>query len=179
MEKILIDKTAIARRQISEAIRLFFNERDPVVIHTIVASAHQVLVDVGGNKGGVKTVLKNPDTVKADELRQYLKTINYPFNFFRHADRDPEKLINIGPLKELTGEFIMDAVLMLQQITGNLPVEAKVFWMWFVSKHPEGFDNLPDDSEIRKMQQQNLSKWDFPTISKLLIFADVVGDAVA
>ena len=49
MDEILNDKLDVIRRQIKEAVRLFFEERDRVVIHTIIASAHQILFVIGKN----------------------------------------------------------------------------------------------------------------------------------
>jgi hypothetical protein len=63
MESFWITKIDVARRQVSEAVRLFFAERDPVVIHTIIASAHQVLFDVGRSKG-ISSVVKNTKALK-------------------------------------------------------------------------------------------------------------------
>lgn len=176
MEEYWIDKVEVARRQISEAVRLFFRERDPVVIHTIVASAHQILLDIGDGKG-IKSALKKPGALQSEEPHRYLKTINYPFNFSKHADRDPGGLIDIGPLRQFAGDFIMDAIVMLQQAAGSIPMEAKVFWCWFLSKHPQEFENCPEGGEIRKMQQERLADWDFPTISEFLSYADVAGGA--
>jgi hypothetical protein len=148
MDEYWIDKIDIARRQISEAVRLFFGDRDPVVIHTIIASAHQVLFDIGTTKG-VKSAVKNTGALRSEELQRHLKTINYPFNFFKHADRDADGMINIGPLQRFTSDFIMDAIVMLQQIACDIPIEAKVFWSWFVSKYPQEFENCPEDGGIR------------------------------
>jgi hypothetical protein len=167
-----IDKVEVARRQIIEAVLLFFERRDAVVIHTIIASAHQVLFDIG-RKRDVRSVLKSR-APKDTELQRYLKSINYPYNFFKHADRDLNGKINIGPLERFTGDFIMDAIMMLQQLVGDIPTEAKVFWFWFVSKNPEGFENLPEDSEIRRMQQARLADWNFAKIRQFLSFCDIV-----
>jgi hypothetical protein len=71
----------------------------------------------------------------------------------------------------------MDAIVMLQRVAGSIPIEAKVFWFWFVSRYPQYFDNLPDDSEIKEMQAQKLADWDFPTISDFLKFADAFEEA--
>ena len=176
MEEHWIDKTDVAQRQITEAIRLFFEERDSVVIHTVIASAHQIMFDIGIKKG-IKSAVKNTEALKNEELQRHLKAINYPFNFFKHANHDPQKFINIGPLERFTSDFIMDAIIMLQRISGKIPMEAKVFWFWFVSKYPQEFDNCPEDGEIKKMQQQGLADWDFPTISQFLSFVDIVGEA--
>jgi hypothetical protein len=164
----LIDKIEVARRQIIEAIRLFFKERDSVAIHTLIASAHQILTDIGETRR-VKSVLRSNGSTKA-------RQVNYPFNFLKHADRDPEAKINVGPLRRFSGDFIMDAILLLQQIAADIPIEAKVFWIWFVSKYPEDFANLPDGSEIRKLQEHRLADWDFQRISYFLEFAEMVKD---
>jgi len=39
-------------------------------------------------------------------------------------DRDPEGRINIGPLERFISDFIMDAVVMLQRLTNDIPKEA-------------------------------------------------------
>jgi hypothetical protein len=63
VEEYWINKIDVARRHISEAVRLFFGERDAVVIHTIIASAHQVLFDIG-SVNEIRSVLKNTEALK-------------------------------------------------------------------------------------------------------------------
>ena len=176
MEEIIIDKLDVVRRQIKEAVRLFFEKRDRVVIHTIIASAHQILFDLG-KQTHVKSAIKNTVALRKPEIQEHLRTINYPYNFFKHADRHPRGRINIGPLERLTSDFIMDAIVMLQELAGDLPTEAKIYWFWFVSKYPQEFDNLPKDGMIAKMQKEGLSEWDFPTIRQFLLFSDIMEEA--
>lgn len=176
MEVRWIDKAEVARRQLSEAVRLFFEERDSVVIHTVIASAHQILFDIGKNKG-VKSMLKNTEALRGREIQDHLRTINYPYNFLKHADRDPDGKINIAPLELFTGDFIMDAIVMLQQLTGSIPLEAKVFWFWFVSKYPQEFEDCPEGGAIKKMMEQRLAGWDFPTIRQFLSFCHIMGES--
>ena len=143
------------------------------MIHTVVASAHQILFDLAESKD-IKSVVKNTAALRGEELQEYLRSINYPYNFFKHADRDPEGKINIDPLERFTQDFIMDAIVMLQGLCGDIPTEAKVYWYWFVSRYPEEFDNCPDGGVIKKMQEQGLADWDFETIRQFLSFCDVV-----
>ena len=145
-----------------------------MVIHTIIASTHQILFDLGRSQG-IESTIKNTAALRRDEIKEFLKSINYPYNFFKHADKDADSKINVAPLERLTADFIMDAIVKLQRLNGRIPIEGKVYWYWFVSMFEEEFDNLPDDSEIRKMQQANLARWDFPTISRFLSFCDVLG----
>lgn len=124
---------------------------------------------------GIESSIKNTATLRQNETQEFLKSINYPYNFFKHADRDSDSQINVAPLERLTADFIMDAIVMLQRLIGVIPIEGKIFWHWFVSKFKEEFDNLPSDSEIGTMQQANLVGWDFQTIAQFLQFCDVVG----
>lgn len=176
MEPIWIDKFEVARHQISEAVTLFFESRDIVVIHTIIASAHQVLLDVG-KESGVVSAIKNPEGLTREEFRKHVRTINEPYYFFKHADKDPKGKINIAPIGRFTSDFILDAILMLQNIAGELPIEAKVFWGWFVSTYPEEFDNCPEDGAIKNMISMGLNEWDFPTTSHFLVFGEVMQEA--
>lgn len=173
MEQHWVDKIEVAKRQIVEAVTLFFESRDIVVIHTVIASTHQVLLDVGKDSS-VISVIKNPEGFTREEFRRHVKTVNEPYNFFKHADKDPKGKINIAPLERFTSDFILDAILMFQNINGNLPMEAKVFWAWFVSTYPEEFSNCPKDSEIQKMISLGLNDWDFPVILQFLKFSEVM-----
>jgi hypothetical protein len=92
----------------------------------------------------------------------------------KHADKDPDTKINVSPLSLLTQDLLMDAIRMLQCIDGNLPIEAKTFWTWFVSYRRDEFEGCGPD--IDSMIQQDLASWDFPRISMFLKFADIIGD---
>jgi len=172
-EPIWIGKIDVAKRQLCEAIRMFFDERDPVAIHTLVAAAHQVLFDIGRRQDVVSMVKPIGKSSLSDEATHH-KRINFAINFMKHADKDPDMKINVSPLSLLTQDLLMDAVRMLQCIDGNLPIEAKTFWSWFVSYRRDEFEGC--GPVIDSMIQENLATWDFPRISMFLKFADIVGD---
>lgn len=174
-ECIVATKRDIVESQLKTAIRLFFEERDAVSIHTLIASAHQILFDIGKQKG-VTSAIKATKNLRGSEVAAFLKSINYPYNFIKHADKDQDKEIHLGPLLQLTQDFIMDAIVMFQNLYGDIPIEAKVYWHWFVSKYPQDFDNLPEDSEIKKMQAQGLPEWSNKDILEFLEFANIVGE---
>jgi len=176
MEQHWINKNDVAKRQIIEAVTLFFESRDFVVIHTIIASAHQILLDVGKEQG-IVSAIKNPEGFTREEFRKHIKTINEPYNFFKHADKDPKGKINIASIERFTSDFILDAIIMLQNIDENLPIEAKVFWGWFVSTYREEFEDCPKDGEIKKIIALGLNKWDFPTILQFLKFSEIMKEA--
>ena len=48
---LTIDKLQAAKGQLREAIRLWFNEGDPVAVHCLVCSAHQIIHDLNSQQG--------------------------------------------------------------------------------------------------------------------------------
>ena len=112
MESVRITKLEVAVRQVKAAVRLFFREDDPVVIHTLIAAAHQILVDLG-EIDNIDSVVKNTARLSQAEKRKFLAAVNYSFNFFKHADRDPDRRIDIASLPRFTQDFIMDAILLM------------------------------------------------------------------
>ena len=173
MESEVVGKIDVASRQIAESVRLFFDRRDPIVIHTVIAAAHQILFDLS-SKSGVDSSIKKIGGLGKADVREFLNSINYPYNFFKHADRDSDSAINIGPLERYTQDFVMDAVVMLQRISKVIPFEAKVFWCWFVSYYPDEFSNLPADGVIAQMQEHEFGKLPFRDIAMFIKMNDVL-----
>ena len=158
-------KQDIAHRQIVEAIRMFFERRDPVATHTVISAAHQILTDLA--KGSeTPSVLRRSDN---------LKSINFGSNFLKHADKDPKGRINVEPLAALNAEFLMDAVGMLQNVTGDLPFAGKLYFSWFVTTHEDLFENMPPDM-VPRLGTDTLDPNDFDTIAKFLQYESVFGD---
>jgi hypothetical protein len=56
-----IAKLDAAKRQLTVAIRLFFNHADPVAIHTLAAAAYQILYDLSKGHGMIGVVKGNPN----------------------------------------------------------------------------------------------------------------------
>jgi len=155
-----VNKIDVAERQLCGAIRFFFERRDPIIVHALVAAGHQVLTDIG-NSLGVIGLLKGKNQSVGD-----VKNFNYAANFFKHADRDPDGRINIAPLSDLTAEFLMDAVILLQRSQGTIPIEAKIFWSWFVTKHKDLFEGCGE--AIQGMIDDRLDPVDFGAITTML-----------
>jgi hypothetical protein len=156
-------KQDIARRQIIEAIHMFFEQRDPVATHTIISAGHQILTDLA----------RDSDTPSLLRRGDNLKTINFGSNFFKHADRDPQGRVNVTPTAALNAEFLMDAVGMLQNVTGSLPVAAKFYFSWFVTKNEELFENLTPEM-VPRLTDLDLD--DFEAIARFLNYERVFGD---
>jgi hypothetical protein len=53
-----ITKIDVAERQLCEAVRYFFERRDPIIVHALVSAGLQVLTDLGNASGVIGLVTR-------------------------------------------------------------------------------------------------------------------------
>ena len=139
-----LTKLDAARRNLAEAIRLFFEERDAVAVHTLAAAAQNVLRDIARARGLEHTsILHDNPMIELTKRKAWAKAVNVPRNFFKHGENDPD-----GNLEFDSGEnilTILDAALILTQLDQGLLHEASVFLGWYTTAHPEFRDALSGD----------------------------------
>ncbi len=133
-EKENITKIDAAKRQMNEAIRLFFERRDSISIHTLAAAAAQILADLCKAKG-VFSPLRGADLIRKERRKEWLRALKASENFFKHARRDPDAMheFNMG----LTEGILFDAAQMYGALTGRHTYAAGVFQLWLFVKDPE------------------------------------------
>tara|TARA_R110002124_G_scaffold149220_1_gene315100 strand:+ start:255610 stop:256179 length:570 start_codon:yes stop_codon:yes gene_type:complete len=142
--KITISKIDAAKSQLIEAINLFFEERDPVSIHTLLGASLGILHDHITDKGVVwdNNLMFHRETIYIkDEFRKlWQDSIRKEQNFFKHADRDLKNgTTNIEFDPEINIFHIVEAIKALGAIETEKkfwPVEFKVFFSWLVCKYP-------------------------------------------
>ncbi len=136
MEALELNKLECARRQLEAGINLFFQDGDPVSIHTLTCAAYNVIRDVNGVRGG------NPMFAKQRYLQMdgtpSLSDFNEPENFFKHADRDADAKLTFHP--KFTECLLVDACERYGELTGERVPEFLVFTLWFMVQAPEEFD---------------------------------------
>ena len=83
--ELFISKLDAARRQLESAIFLYFNEADPVSIHTLTAAAYNILKDLSAKRIGsamfVKGLILN--FIKEEYRDEMHKKIYEAENFFK------------------------------------------------------------------------------------------------
>src|SRR5688572_4863539 len=91
-------KLDAARRQLETAITLYFNDGDPISLHTLAGAAYDVLRGVNRARGGEPMI---KDWVRESFQPDYRKTVdkalNEAQNFFKHADRDANDVLEYDP----------------------------------------------------------------------------------
>ncbi|WP_426357868.1 hypothetical protein ACPUVO_15640 [Pseudocolwellia sp. HL-MZ19] len=105
----MLSKFDVAERQLLQAIRMFFNDEDPISIHTLAEAAAQVICDIGTDYG-VKSNLRESDKIREDKKNEWRKILFKSRNFFKHADKDKNELHEFNT--ELNDFSLFDAVVM-------------------------------------------------------------------
>ena len=147
MEKITVTKVDAAERQLRVAIRLFFEDRDPVAVHTLASAAAQVTADLM-KASGRTSIVRSAAIVREERRKEVRATMAAPEYFFKHADRDPAEAIEFNP--ETTEFFIYASLAELQVLAGKIPREGQVFQMWFLLKYD---DMLLENDATRVIRQ--------------------------
>lgn len=132
MRGMTISKIEAAERQLKQAIRMVIQKVDPVPVHTLSCSAHQILYDLARKR---KIVSNLKDIVSNRKKREWINILNTSYNFFRHADKDIHEEIEFDPT--ISHFFILDATHLYQQLRHKLFYEGAIFRLWFNKKYPE------------------------------------------
>ena len=92
MSTMQASKLEAARRQLDTAIRLHFSDADVVSIHTLAATAYNIINDVSNKRGAAAMLVKGTliDDARVEVREKLRSEFNKAENFFKHADRDPD-----------------------------------------------------------------------------------------
>jgi hypothetical protein len=134
-EELLVAKLDAAKRQLGTAIRLFFEERDVIAIHTLASAAQELLSDLLKAGGGRSLYEELPQWIEPEHVADFRKALRKPQNFFKHADRDPTSSLRFPPA--MTEYALFDCVWMYQRLTGYNTRESFAFGAWFHFQHPD------------------------------------------
>jgi hypothetical protein len=161
--KIKITKLDAAKSQTLEAINLFFEERDPVSIHTLAGAALQILHDHFKTKkevGKAKLILHYETPYIKNEHRKYWSNkVREAKNFFKHANKDLKKTINFET--DTNAFHLLEAIMCFISLKDDFfvwPIEFNVFLSWVMLKYPKNFN---DNDMIEKCPNINPENLDF------------------
>ena len=130
----VVTKLEAADRQLRVAIRLFFERKELIAIHTLTAAARGILRGLAPH-GVIDTSIEK-FSLKSQKLLR--RAINEAQNFFKHADKDPT-----GKLKfhyGVTQFLLLDAAIICSSLLGHRSPEASVMLVWSAIKFPELYD---------------------------------------
>ena len=126
----MLDKISIARTQLLTAIDLFFEDGDPVSIHTLAGAAQEVLAKLCLVAG------TPPFSVDAQQAFPHLgaKEVHSAFsiykNAFKHMDRDDTAALSAFSERE-NDALIFVACTDYARLCRRFPLKIHVFTAWF------------------------------------------------
>jgi hypothetical protein len=134
--KLKLSKLDCVHRQLEMAIELYFMERDPVSIHTLAGAVYQLLIDLNRHRGR-KPLLVELESLKGIVVpgreKEVLQRMSEAENFFKHADRDPEAVIDFSPEEN---EYILwELCITYKQLAGEQTPAMGVMNLWFQVRH--------------------------------------------
>lgn len=141
--EIQTTKLDAARRQLETAITLLFSGGDAISVHTLAYAAFGILKEVSGHRGSTK-ILATAEALEATGKKgEFWKGFNRAGNFFKHADRDPDGVLQDMPEEE--NEALIFIALSIHDGLGCIKsVELEAFSLWWSCINFENIDNVKD-----------------------------------
>lgn len=137
--ELKLSKLDVAKRQLETVIRLYFSHGDPVSIHTLTAASYNVIRDLNKNNSGEKLFAKDRfmDYVKEGHEKEVWDFITSAENFFKHADRDHDEILNFKP--EQSEILIFEGCVTYYKLSREFPPLFRLYYAWFIAHHSNWF----------------------------------------
>ena len=135
-----LSKLDCVRRQLEMAIELYFMERDPVSIHTLAGAVYQILIDLNKHRGGNPLIMELASlkgVVIPGKEKDLIRLLSKAENFFKHADRDPEAIIDFCPASN--EHVLWESCIKYTELTSEQTPTMQAMNLWFQVRHPDVF----------------------------------------
>jgi hypothetical protein len=132
--KIVVTKLDAARRQLKTAIKLWFEDGDPVAVHTLIAAAYEIL-DTLAQRSSAVDLLYAPNIINDDHRIKWLRAIKSPANFFKHADRDPDGTLEFPFIANEM--FMFFSCIALEKMGKTVGMEETAMLFYFMLSNPD------------------------------------------
>jgi hypothetical protein len=135
-EKIVVTKLDVGRRQLRTAIRLWFQDADPIPVHTLAYAAYEIIHVLSKKRDPYRdTLIFDADMIKDEYRQDWNDKIKKGANFFKHAKNDAGDSLEFMP--SLTMLFIMGAMFGLRLMKEAPSTEEQTMFYWLCFHHPD------------------------------------------
>ncbi|RCK46596.1 hypothetical protein [Thalassospira profundimaris] len=137
-----MDILHIARQQLLTAIQLFFDNSDPVSVHTLAGAASEILSDLCEQAGEQPfhsaVIASNP---RIDQNR-YFKARNLYRNAFKHVGRTKDEKTRNDVARNQFSDMQNDLLLFTcvedyLRLVKRSPAEFQAMHLWFIAAYPD------------------------------------------
>jgi len=138
---VQITKLEAARRQLVTAIRLFFEDADSVSVYALAHASWEVLDSLCKHEGKIRfrELAADANGLPEDDIK---RVASYGKNFFKHADRKPEDVLEDFS-DELIDHVLIAATMDFSSLGTAKPMEIQIYPIWYFATYPEKVA-LPD-----------------------------------
>jgi hypothetical protein len=134
--KITISKIEAAQRQLRAAIKLWFCEGDIIAVLSLVCSAHQIIHDINKKKGSSHNLIYDSPIVKDNYRKDWINKIKSPYNFLKHADKDPTPDCTLELDTKVIECYIVYTIMGLEFLNYKSSEIERIFTMYFMLTNP-------------------------------------------
>ena len=113
---------------------MHFSAEDPLAVHVVASAAHHVLHDLAECNGRVGFHRFLQSCFLPGGYQAFRRELSKPANFLKHANRDPNRVIN-GFKDMFNDAEIGISCLYLKGLEPTMSAEVKVFLVWYLSVH--------------------------------------------
>jgi len=143
--KITISKIQAAEMQLNEAIFLFFDKTNPVVIEILIGAVIGVLRPIG-KKYDIIAILHDSDIIKPEYKSFWISTIRKAQNFSKHADDDSVAVLSYEddalPFRIIEACYLFRHIASDKCLKYRQSQSALMFEIWFWLKYPHLLKDL-------------------------------------
>lgn len=135
-----------AKRQLATAIALYFEDRDPVSVHTLVMAAGEIIDRLCASAG--RASWRSDLLARAEAVgrrKEISDALNGPRNFFKHGSDSTNILTDFSDERNLVAIIVAADGL---RLLGELTVETKTFGAWLAVVDPDLLQTAPVDEAI-------------------------------
>lgn len=132
----IITKLEAAERQLNTAIRLFFDGGDVVSVHSLAVAAANVFADVAERNGSGQSWRTRMQDDTGMPMKDLKALMHEEWNFFKHADRDPDAKLSFDEL--LSDGFIFMATVGCGDLKPTSYL-MQAFQIWYIAAYPKSF----------------------------------------
>ncbi|MCP4551985.1 MAG: hypothetical protein GY834_08125 [Bacteroidetes bacterium] len=165
--ELIVDKFEVAKRQIISAIKMFFYEWDVVSQHTLLGAAHQILCDISKIEGKSLSIKDSP-LIKEDKRKEFIKAVNMPQNYFKHAEKDHKQKLIFK--YQFVPFYLFDTIRMYILLSSNDPCfEMRIFLMWFQLRYPDLLNYPAAEKDLQKIRADTKNPDTFRILGQYLL----------
>lgn len=131
-----LSKRLVAQRELEAAIRLLLQHRDHVSAYVLAWAAYDIVGPISRSRGIQSIEEEFEGELAPASLKDWRKMRRRHYNFFKHADRDPDEVVDDVP-RELVEAQIFISNLDFQGAFETLsPIQA-LYMSWFTGVYPQ------------------------------------------